>query len=263
MFNRIELKTNAKRILSENYWWIVVVTLIFGIIGGADSGVFELNFNENQSEPSYTSDEFIANDFAEINDNGILNSEININEFYSEIEKIINSIAPEMIMLVLWIFVIILAISIALSTFVLNPLIVGCRRWYIKNRKEKPNIDVILHVFSNGYLNTVKVMFCKGLFTFLWSLLFVIPGIIKSYEYRMIPFLLAENPNMDMHEAFERSRILMDGNKWDTFVLDLSFFGWDILAACTCGILGVLYVNPYVELTNTELYVCLCNRSSQ
>ena len=101
-------------------------------------------------------------------------------------------------------------------------------------------------------------MFFRGLYTFLWSLLFIIPGIIKAYEYRLIPYLLAENPNMDMQEAFERSRTMMDGNKYDAFILDISFIGWIILSEVTRGILGIFYVNPYIQLTNTELYVALC-----
>lgn len=107
-------------------------------------------------------------------------------------------------------------------------------------------------------MNVVKIMFCRGLFTLLWSLLFIIPGIIKAYEYRMIPYLLAENPDMDMSEAFARSKEMMMGNKWEAFVLDLSFIGWYFLSAFTCGILSIFYVKPYVQLTNTELYVALC-----
>ena len=100
-------------------------------------------------------------------------------------------------------------------------------------------------------------MFLRQLFTFLWSLLFVIPGIIKSYEYRMIPFILAENPDTPYKDAFEMSKKMMMGNKWDAFVLDLSFIGWFILTAITCGILGVFYVNPYKYMTDAELYVAL------
>ena len=113
------------------------------------------------------------------------------------------------------------------------------------------------YAFSNGYMNVVKTMFLRGLFTFLWTLLFIIPGIIKGYEYRMIPYILAENPGIDSREAFAVSKQMMDGNKWAAFVLDLSFLGWQILSVFTCGILSVFYVNPYVYMTNAELYVAL------
>ena len=95
------------------------------------------------------------------------------------------------------------------------------------------------------------------LFTYLWSLLFVIPGIIKGYEYRMIPYILAENPGIDYREAFAASKQMMDGNKWKAFVLDLSFFGWNFLSIFTCGILAIFYVMPYIYMTNAELYVAL------
>ena len=103
-------------------------------------------------------------------------------------------------------------------------------------------------------------MFFRGLYTFLWSLLFIIPGIIKSYEYRMIPYLLAENPEMDMEEAFSLTRQMMTGDKANTFILDLSFIGWNLLSALTLGILSIFYVNPYQHLTNAQLYEVLLQK---
>ncbi len=94
-------------------------------------------------------------------------------------------------------------------------------------------------------MNVVLVMFLKNLFTSLWTLLFVIPGIVKHYEYLMIPYILAENPGMDRKEAFQISKRMMDGQKMETFILDLSFIGWILLSAITCGIVGIFYVNPY------------------
>jgi uncharacterized membrane protein len=67
---------------------------------------------------------------------------------------------------------------------------------------------------------------------------------------------------MDMNEAFSRSKAMMTGNKWETFVLDLSFLGWKILSALTYGVLNLLYVSPYINLTNAELYVALCSSGS-
>jgi uncharacterized membrane protein len=74
----------------------------------------------------------------------------------------------------------------------------------------------------------------------------------------MIPYLLAENPNMSSKEAFRRTKELMSNNKMDTFVLDLSFIGWILLSACTFGILMIFFVRPYIYLVETELYVALC-----
>lgn len=102
-------------------------------------------------------------------------------------------------------------------------------------------------------------MFFRTLFTFLWSLLFIIPGIVKSYEYMMIPFILADEPTISRKEAFARSKAMMLGNKWNAFVLDLSFLGWLILACFTLGILNIFFVNPYMYLSHAELYHSLKN----
>ena len=76
--------------------------------------------------------------------------------------------------------------------------------------------------------------------------MFIIPGIIKQYEYMMIPFLLAE--------AFEKSRQMMKGNKWAAFVLDLSFIGWSLLGIITFGLVNIFFAGPYQYLTQSQLY---------
>ena len=73
----------------------------------------------------------------------------------------------------------------------------------------------------------------------------------------MIPYILAENPTIDRKEAFALSKQMMMGNKWKTFILDLSFFGWNLLSVLTFGLLSVFYVNPYNSATIAELYVSL------
>jgi len=100
----------------------------------------------------------------------------------------------------------------------------------------------------------VGIMLMVSVKTFLWSLLFVIPGIVKSYEYRMIPYILSENPSIQMSRAFELSREMTYGHKADIWVLDLSFILWNLLGAITCGLANIFYVNPYIAATNAELY---------
>ena len=97
-------------------------------------------------------------------------------------------------------------------------------------------------------------MFIRDIFIVLWSLLLIVPGIVKSYEYMMIPYLLAEDPSMSREEAFAKSKAMMDGNKWNAFVLDLSFIGWLILGCITLNLVNIFYVNPYMYLTRAELY---------
>ena len=71
--------------------------------------------------------------------------------------------------------------------------------------------------------------FLQGLYTALWALLFVIPGIVKTYSYAMTPYIMAEHPSLTANEAITESRRIMDGNKWRLFCLDLSFLGWELL----------------------------------
>ena len=221
MWNRVELKTNAKEILKAKYWKAVLVAFIASALTGASS---------------YTSAGGSNND---------------------EIGDLFTSFSPQLIIAIVGIIAFSALIGIAISIFLENPLLIGCYKFFINCKKNGENLNDIVMTFKNGYMNVVLTEFLRGLFTFLWSLLFVIPGIIKGYEYMLIPYLLADNPQMDREEAFAKSKEMMDGNKWKAFVLDLSFFGWGLLSACTCGILYIFYVGPYIHLTKAELYHAL------
>ena len=107
----------------------------------------------------------------------------------------------------------------------------------------------------------VKTMFFRDLFILLWTLLLIVPGIIKSYSYRLVPYILSENPHMDRKRALELSQQMMDGHKMEAFVLELSFFGWFLLSALTCGLVGIFYVNPYLDATFAEFYVAIRTES--
>ena len=90
------------------------------------------------------------------------------------------------------------------------------------------------------------MQFFRGLFTFLWSLLFIIPGIIASYRYYMTPFILCERPDMTAREAIRESKELMKGNKWRLFCLELSFIGWELLAAGILWVVIMLVITPMI-----------------
>ena len=115
-------------------------------------------------------------------------------------------------------------------------------------------MDELGRGFKRGWGSTVGTMLLMDLFLGLWFLLLIVPGIIKSYSYRLVPYLLAEHPDWKGTKAITVSRQWMKGNKWKAFVLDLSFIGWELLSALTCGILGIFYVNQYVQATDAELY---------
>ena len=103
--------------------------------------------------------------------------------------------------------------------------------------------------FSVGFLQR----FLRALYTFLWGLLFIIPGIVKGYAYAMTPYILTDHPEMTAKQAIQLSQELMDGYKTDLFVLGLTFIGWDILNLLTLGI-GSFWLSPYKEATRTAFY---------
>jgi uncharacterized membrane protein len=98
-----------------------------------------------------------------------------------------------------------------------------------------------------------KVYFLVGLYTMLWSMLFVIPGIVKTYSYSQAAYIIAENPEMGANEAITRSREMMNGHKMELFVLQLSFIGWMLLGCITFG-LAFIYVSPYMQATYVNFY---------
>lgn len=150
--------------------------------------------------------------------------------------------------------VVILIVLVA-KVFVGNLLKMGGYRFFILNQTAQPGIGTLLDGFRSGhYVNIVLTMFLRDLFTTLWSLLLVVPGIVKHYEYLMVPYIIAENPAMDYKEAFQISKQMMDGEKMEAFIMDLSFLGWYLLSAVTCGLLAIFYVNPYVQASLAEMY---------
>lgn len=106
--------------------------------------------------------------------------------------------------------------------------------------------------FSN-YWHKVWGLLWMTILIFLWSLLLIIPGVIKSFSYAMTPFILEDNPELSGVEAIHRSRMMMKGHKFDLFWLWLSFIGWFLLSILTCGI-GLLWLVPYMETAQAAFY---------
>lgn len=238
MWNRQELKFRGKQAFQRNYGCAVGVTLIMVIV----SGELTSGGNSVKRYADYTSngEYYDIWDFRLFGHGGYLSA--------------------AMAGLLSLIAIAVAACVLLFGVFVGNVLEVGGKRFFILNQNGRPGMGVMLEGFRSGhYGNLVLTMFLRDLFIFLWSLLLVVPGIIKHYEYLMVPYILSENPGMSREEAFLISRQMMNGQKWETFVLDLSYLGWYILCAFTCGLLAIFYVNPYKEATFAELYAA--NRS--
>lgn len=117
---------------------------------------------------------------------------------------------------------------------------------------ELVGIEDMFSGFSN-WLTSFCVYFLMALFTFLWSLLLVIPGIIKAISYSMSYYILAENPELSAMEAIKKSKEMTQGHKWDIFITSLSFIGWSLLSCLTLGI-GYLWLIPYMNITMANIY---------
>ena len=130
---------------------------------------------------------------------------------------------------------------------------------YLKLTK---NEDISIADTFNGFNITGKALWLyimTNVFVFLWTLLLVIPGIIKSFAYSMAPYILAENPEFTASEALNKSKEMMNGHKLDLFVLQLSFFWWYLLGSITFGI-AYIYVLPYVSATIANFYNSIKNK---
>lgn len=220
MWNRAELKMRGNMAFKKNYVSAVVVALLMGIFGTVSGESSARRVSEN----------------SDIYSGNLFNAEM--------ITGLLAGIATVVILIVL-----------VAKVFVGNLLKMGGYRFFILNQTAQPGIGTLLDGFRSGhYVNIVLTMFLRDLFTALWSLLLVVPGIVKHYEYLMVPYIIAENPAMDYKEAFQISKQMMDGEKMESFIMDLSFLGWYLLSAVTCGLLAIFYVNPYVQASFAEMY---------
>lgn len=273
MWSRKELKQKGKKAFNRNYWKTVLVAVVLSLIVGTGSfgssfaSGFSDGFSDGVSDATDTMSEIEDydedyDDYDDYDYDDYDDYDYDDQADYSglDIDEEFGVPGPEIVAIVIFvivfiiIFVIAMAIAIVLDAFVINPLEIGIRRFGLANLNAKAEVKEIGFGYDHNYKNGVKTMFFRDLYTFLWSLLFIIPGIVKSYEYRMIPYLLADHPDMTSEQAFAESKRMMTGQKWNAFVLDLSFIGWDILSILTLGILSIFYVEPYKFMTKAALY---------
>ncbi len=270
MWTRKSVKQKGKGSFFKNFWKCVLVALILSIIVGATSNSYGGSFpafssgmnhsdvvDTDQTDPG---DSDIDVDIDTDDDNFSLSfTDDNGNTYdFTDFSKEGFGFAVVSIIIITFILsLIIAAIGLAVKYFLLVPFEYGCRKFFRKNLDEPAKLSNIVYVFDSHYKNVVKTAFMRNLFISLWSLLFIVPGIIKAYEYRMVPYIMSEDPNMNYKDALAESKKLMMGNKWKTFVLDLSFIGWDILSLLTWGILEIFFVAPYKASTDAALYESL------
>ena len=292
MWKRRQLKRNAKSAIRANYWRCVLAALVLvsitggvsglagGGIGMAGSGAGMVGSGAIQSSQT---DQIVSTDitdsFSDIiapsedgaadgaaagketaSWNDVLDQLLKVPEVQAFLDQL--SQLDESDLFVIFTIAgavagVILLIAFLLQILIINPLTVGCKYFFAHNCKEKAMAGDLASGFDCGYGRVVKGVFLRDLFLLFWTLLLIIPGIIKSFSYRMVPYILVDQPELTATEAITRSRQMMKGNKWRAFVLDLSFILWYILSAITLGLVGLFFVHPYYEATNGELYQAL------
>ena len=238
MWTRRELKERAKAAFKANYWRCVLVAFILALLigGGAGSSV-----RKNETADLTTEQQKAM---------ALLAEDDNLGRLVEGMEKL-SALPSSKIKISLGGLGL---VGFLLSILVFNPLIVGCYRFFLQNSRGPAELNELGAGFRGDWGNVVLVMFLKNLFLALWTMLFVIPGIVKAYAYRMVPYILKEHPELSGTQAITLSRRMMKGHKGDAFVLDLSFIGWILLSALTFGILHLFYVGPYIQATDAELY---------
>ena len=228
MLNSKELRTKAWESLKGKYWLAFIVTIVMGVLGSIGASV--ISFAENLIS--------IVN----MVDPAQMDSTMQLG--YAAI----NVIA-----------LVICIIGLLISIFVGNAVAVGLCNYYIKNTDSKPSFADAFSGFKVKYGRNVGTLLLVGIKTVLWSILFIIPGIIKTYEYAIIPYILADDEEISSKDAFKKAKEMMKGNKWRLFKLEFSFIGWFVLCVLTLGI-GTIFLIPYVDAATAEFYTELKNK---
>ena len=222
MFDRVKFKEQGKANFKSNYWNSVLCALIFVIATGAAA-----RFSTNSVQE----------------DGGSGGSTINIPQ---------EAITPALVIGLLTVFIILFLLKI----FLFNPLEIGCCAFFKENVYGRPGAGIIKEGFQN-YGHVFVTLLLKDVFLILWTLLFIVPGIMKAYSYRMVPFILRDEPDLSATEVIERSKNMMYGHRWEVFVFDLSYIGWYLLGGITLGIVDVFWTEPYRQNANGGIYVWL------
>lgn len=246
MWTRIELKTKAKQYLKDNYWMAFLILLITTIVATMTVDT------RTPPQPLLQAASLVI-DLP-------MRSEITVDDTSGF--KWFFAILPTRLMSTFGLTGIMatfsILVSIAFVVFVTGPLSIGQYRFFLLGaREEETAIKDLAFAFNRDhFFNIILVQLYTTIEIYLFMLLLIVPGIMKAYSYAMVPYLLAEDPQISPKRATEISANMTDGHKWDMFVLDLSFILWHLLQYFTFG-LSRHFVAPYVTATQAQLYLTL------
>lgn len=259
-FDRKRIKEIAKAILKRSHWMVVLVVFLTILLGGYVAGITNttVDFNlTNSTDTSYSDDDGgIYNPWEDYEDDVDPRAHPGTwDAFWADLTE---GIAEEEVSLFLTFFftilLIVIVVVLAWKIFMGNAMTVGGHGWLLRYwRGETPSVGDLFASFRI-YKPAVWTMFLKDLYVTLWSLLFIIPGIVKGFAYSMVPYIIYENPNLTAGQAIKMSEKMTDGYKGDLFVFNLSYIGWRLLSGITLGLVGLLYVNPYQGVAHAGVY---------
>ena len=226
MWSIRDIKKKGRSALKKNYWRSVVVAALMFLLAT------------------------VASKLSQIRSRGILK-----NVGFEPLHKM----APNEIMIITGIVVVgymsIIVFAVLVKIICSNALEVGgCLFFKNSVEEESAKLTLIGEGFSD-YAHVFVTLLLRDIFVVLWSCLGIFPGLVKGYSYRMVPYIVKDYPDLSETEVITLSRSMMDGNKWRTFLLDLTFVGWFFAGVVTYGMISVLWTYPYYENTIAALYL--------
>jgi uncharacterized membrane protein len=266
-WNRHELKQDGRTAMLRNYTDTLLVSIIyilFGIGYGSSTLNVVVNAKSGQSGQIFLDVVSYKEVFHNIFYDGgfflvnIWNQFLSYSSPLTDGMRHLGSVATAKDVSAL-IFSLLAFLLVVIFTFLIkNILIVGDRRYFLENRiYAKSQLSRVLFVYKRKLAKKVAwAMFVKSLLQALWTLT-VVGGFVKFYSYRLVPFILAENPTLGALEVLTLSRNMMNGNKWRWFCMDLTFLPWHFLSGITFQLAGFLYVYGYIRSTEAFLYAKL------
>ena len=225
----------ARNALTNKWFIAVAVGLVASILGGISGGGPEFKVNIDGSNISMNFN-VAGQTIKSIGTNGGVDSAVGAFILASLPIIIIASLFAAVIYFVLGSF-----IGVGYAKFNLNLV-----------DKKNAAFETLFEYFSHWKTTTIARLL-RALYVFLWSLLFIIPGIVAGFSYAMTDYILAEDPELTADEAISQSKSIMMGNKWRFFCLQISFIGWDILATLAFGV-GHLWLTPYKQAAYAAFY---------
>lgn len=248
--DRKQLKNSASQTVKKHYFLLTVTTVLGAVIGASFLALPTTSTAYYQSLYQYLTSGTYEGFNSFIRSFVRTNVDI-INQLLTYGAAIAKTTDGRLIFgMIGWMIIVVLVWIFFKETFnlVINRIFLEARTY-----DKVPFQHGMFLISAKKWFKTSIALFIKNLYLFLWSFT-VVGGLIKSYSYLLVPYILAENPSLSGDQAVTLSRRMMDEHKWEAFVLRMSLLGWDILNVCTFGLAGALYVNQYESSVYTEYY---------